>query len=547
MWRTLMTFMVAGIAIVLGLGVAYYKHSVLSFPLKPDTSINSWYVEMHTTLQSPERWRRRNSGDQEATVSIIAPNATQDYAVVDTQSIASRFGKQTSLENGRSVLHFTKRDPDDTESVYVRFMLYELDVNDTKPTNDASAEAAAKNNPYIKTKRLSNPDETTASVYDSVDMVLEEAIEKSSSPRSFAPELWKILKRDEGTRRYLQQSFSMADTASVMMILSQVAGYQARVANGLSLGENPERSAHLKRWLEIWHKDTWLMFDAETGEYLDPKARLYRWWVGTEHLVSAKYFKNFVTTVSVKPNVDSSLTRALWNAKEKQPLAYRYAAQTLPLDQQAVVQVLLLMPLGALIVAFMRQVIGVKTFGTFMPVLVALAFRQTGAQFGILFFMAIVFVGLLVRSYLDRLRLLMVPRLSAVLCVVVALMFAAMIGFKDSDIPLGVSIALFPVVIMTMFIERMSTMWDESGAKSAINACLGSLIIAWLIFWLITNPLVKHAMITFPELLLVVFGLCLMLGRYNGYKFTEYRRFRQLKRAIQKQQEDAAKANAAKE
>ncbi len=90
MWRTILTFIIAGIAISLGLGIAAYKHAVLSFPLVPDTSINSWYVELHTTMQSPERWKRKAGRQQEAAVNVIAPGATPRYAVVDLQALAHR-------------------------------------------------------------------------------------------------------------------------------------------------------------------------------------------------------------------------------------------------------------------------------------------------------------------------------------------------------------------------------------------------------------------------------------------------------------------------
>jgi hypothetical protein len=45
------------------------------------------------------------------------------------------------------------------------------------------------------------------------------------------------------------------------------------------------------------------------------------------------------------------------------------------------------------------------------------------------------------------------------------------------------------------------------------------------------NDLVSHLMITFPELLLVVLAMTLMIGRYNGYKLMEYYRFRVLHNA----------------
>ena len=80
-----------------------------------------------------------------------------------------------------------------------------------------------------------------------------------------------------------------------------------------------------------------------------------------------------------------------------------------------------MIPIGALVILFLRNFVGVKTFGTFMPVLVALAFRET-LLWGIVLFVVIVSLGLLIRFYLERLRLLLVPRLTVVLTVVVLLM-----------------------------------------------------------------------------------------------------------------------------
>jgi ribose/xylose/arabinose/galactoside ABC-type transport system permease subunit len=135
-----------------------------------------------------------------------------------------------------------------------------------------------------------------------------------------------------------------------------------------------------------------------------------------------------------------------------------------------------------------------------------------------------------------------VPRLAAVLCMVVALITIIMLIFKDSDFSVGVSVALFPVVIMTMFIERMSNMWEEKGAKGALIAFIGTMVMACIVYLIAVNDYVKHAMITFPELLFVIFGCCLILGRYNGYRLTEYLRFRQLKKSLRQLQEKQANA-----
>lgn len=540
MWRSVLTYSIAVICIVCGLAIAAYKHMELSFPLEPDSSVNSWYVDLHLTLQHTPR---RGQQPTEYSLSLPQPENTGRFAVVDAQAIAKGFGIQKLREDGQSSYVFTKRNVKSVEQAYLRFLLYELNVNDIPPAQ-AKPRVVGENNPYMKSKRVYNPHESVAALYDSIDLIVDEAQSRSTSARSYTPELWKLLVKEQESARFLRQEMGAPDMTALMVMLMEVAGYESRIANGFKLEHNTISTVPLRRWVEVRYKDKWLRFDPESGEYFSDGVRLYRWWTGNTPLVNVEAFSSYSSTLAVKPNTDSSLTRALWQAKGEAPLAHRLAIQTLPLDQQAVLQILILMPLGALIVAFLRQVIGVKTFGTFMPVLIALAFRETGVGYGVTFFVCITLVGLMMRSYLNRLRLLLVPRLSAVLCIVVTLIMLSMIAFNGSSVPLGVSIALFPVVIMTMVIERMSLMWDESGARPALMACFGSLMVACLVYMVLINPYVRHAFVTFPELLLVVFGLSLALGRYNGFRLSEYLRFRQLQRSmrqLEKQREAESK------
>ncbi len=66
----------------------------------------------------------------------------------------------------------------------------------------------------------------------------------------------------------------------------------------------------------------------------------------------------------------------------------------LPIEEQSVFKLLLLLPIGALLVTFMRLIIGVRTSGTFMPVLILLAFLQISLLPGRAGFLLIVSLGL---------------------------------------------------------------------------------------------------------------------------------------------------------
>jgi protein-S-isoprenylcysteine O-methyltransferase Ste14 len=90
----------------------------------------------------------------------------------------------------------------------------------------------------------------------------------------------------------------------------------------------------------------------------------------------------------------------------------------------------------------------------------------------------------------------------------------------------GLSISLFPMVILTMTVERMSVVWDERGAGESLKQGLGSLIVAALCFVVMSNPYAEHLFFTFPELLLVLLALVLLLGRYSGYRLLDLPRFK---------------------
>jgi hypothetical protein len=92
----------------------------------------------------------------------------------------------------------------------------------------------------------------------------------------------------------------------------------------------------------------------------------------------------------------------------------------------------------------------------------------------------------------------------------------------------GLSVALFPMVIIAMTIERMSVVWEERGPADAMRAGVGSLIVAVMAYIFMGMAWLEHLIFTFPELLLLVLAFVVLAGRYTGYRLTELRRFKAL-------------------
>ncbi len=303
----------------------------------------------------------------------------------------------------------------------------------------------------------------------------------------------------------------------------QAAGVPARIANGVYLMES-RRRVELRHWLE-YH------MDGEDFRYFPDGApnRFFTIWYGGRGLVTASGVDNMDIQLALRERRNSALDLARREgAAPLGGLERVFTFENLPLTTQLVYKVLITIPVGITILVFLRQFIGVKTLGTFMPVLIGIAFRETALINGLLLFSVLIALGLALRFYLERLQLLLVPRLAVVVIFIVMLMAGITIALTSSNQAIGLSISLFPIVILTMTIERMSIVWEETSAGEALKQGAGSLGVAAVTYLAMTNDYVEYWMYQFPELLLVLMGLCVLMGRYTGLRLSELWRFREL-------------------
>jgi len=206
----------------------------------------------------------------------------------------------------------------------------------------------------------------------------------------------------------------------------------------------------------------------------------------------------------------------------------RWSLLRIPPEFQRTFRILLLVPVGTLVVSIMRNLVGLPTFGIFMPVLMALAFRNTGLAYGLGIFSGVILAGYAVRWAIDRLHLLLIPRLSVILTVVVACFTVlAMIGNRFG-VREFMAVGLLPFVILTMTIERFFIIVEESGVREGLITSVCSGAVAAVTHEIINNRALQSAFFAYPELLLAVAAMQVLLGRYTGYRLSEFIRFRRL-------------------
>ncbi|CSA99276.1 gonadoliberin III-like protein [Vibrio cholerae] len=289
--------------------------------------------------------------------------------------------------------------------------------------------------------------------------------------------------------------------------------------------EDGRRRQSIQHMNEVWNGSAWILFNPETGTQ-PTHPNLLVWDESNVSLLdvvggqnSQVMFSMISQKVSPQQATDSKVeTDGLLNL----------SIHSLPLEEQAMFKTIMLIPIGALIVVFLRVIVGLKTSGTFMPVLIAVAFVQTQLTTGIVGFLLIVGTGLIIRSYLSKLNLLLVARISAVIITVILIISVFTVVAFKVGLTEGLTITFFPMIILSWTIERMSILWEEEGAKEVLLQGGGSLFTAILIYLAMTNTYVQHLTFNFIGLQLVVLAAILLLGTYTGYRISELRRFKPL-------------------
>ena len=140
--------------------------------------------------------------------------------------------------------------------------------------------------------------------------------------------------------------------------------------------------------------------------------------------------------------------------------------------------------------------------------------------------LSMLFGGLMFRAMLSKFNLLVVPRVAA--CVVIVTIFMMAVSLLSYKIGAadGLRVTVFPMIVLAWTIERMSLIWDEEGAISAIYQVVGSLVAAVAAFAMMKIEAARYWVEYFPEVLLILLAVILLLGRYTGYRLTELFRFR---------------------
>lgn len=488
--------------VTLGVLVTCYQIFVLNIPVTEDETDDLWNIDARVEFQAHAR--------EPVKLQMFIPPLNQDYVSLNESFISHNYGVSVNQAEGNRRLTWSARRASGKQTLYYRLVM----------TKRYSGEQAKAKGPiYRESTVIDGPEKIAA------EALLAPIRQHSADVETFISEAIKRVNNtnDDNVKLLLGGNTSSERKAEVIDLILSIAHVPMERLHTLRLVANTEQSPEL--WLRSFNGKNWLYFNPQTGEQGLPSDRII-WWTGDAPLLSLEG--------GSKPQVSFTLNNSEMNAMRLAKLAGEstdadfldYSLYGLPLKTQQTYQIMIMIPIGVLVILILRNLGGLQTLGTFTPVLIALAFRETQLGFGILLFTIITTLGLSLRSYLEHLKLQMLPRLSVVLTFVVVLIaFISLLSHK-LGLERGLSVALFPMVILTMTIERLSITWEERGGGHAFKVAIGTLVAATLAHYLMSIPQLTYFIFTFPGVLLVMVGFMLAMGRYRGYRLTELFRFK---------------------
>lgn len=192
------------------------------------------------------------------------------------------------------------------------------------------------------------------------------------------------------------------------------------------------------------------------------------------------------------------------------------------------VELLLMLPIIATFIAFLRQIVGIKAFGIYTPSIIIFAFLATGLKYGIAIFVSVIVVGMLARYLLKKLRILYLPRV-AITVTIVTLAILGILVFGGSQQRTGLAaVSIFPLLIMITIVEKFVAAQIEKGNRTAVILAVETLIISILGFFIAKWQFLIHLLIAYPWIILLTIPINIALGKWTGLRLSEYFRFREI-------------------
>lgn len=189
---------------------------------------------------------------------------------------------------------------------------------------------------------------------------------------------------------------------------------------------------------------------------------------------------------------------------------------------------ILLTPILALLVSFIRIVIGLPTLELFVPIALAYALVAVGIALGLLVLAAVIVASYVAKQLLKDLNTMFFPKRSLSMLFLSLFVFAALTLAVSFEVETVRNVSIFPILILMLLGDSIVSIQLHKSFLETFSITAMTILIGLVGYWLATNVSFQKSLLLYPELVLLTIPANIMIGRYFGLRLTEIVRFKAL-------------------
>ena len=314
------------------------------------------------------------------------------------------------------------------------------------------------------------------------------------------------------------KSASCVGYSRLFVALCRSLSVPSRIAGGLILHPGLKKTSHV--WAEVLINDHWVPFDPLNQYFAELPAHYLPLYNDDQAIISHSSNINFDYQFGVQYVNAGYGSTVNWLSKINLFfLLPRFSGSIQWL------QILLLFPFAAFVIALLKNVIGLKPLGIFFPAIISASLIYVPLLPGISMIILILATIIFLNFFLEKLQLLYFPKMVILLAVSIAMIFAVQGLFFEVS-PYDQEIIYIPVIVTLLIAEKLTQKLRSDGIKETGISLWHSLITifsTWIIF---QSQGLFWVIVAQPEILLILVALLLLLGRWVGIRSMEYLRFK---------------------
>jgi hypothetical protein len=310
-----------------------------------------------------------------------------------------------------------------------------------------------------------------------------------------------------------KRSTILGSTRALLALL-RTAHLPARIVTGVDL---LHPSNQMRYWAEVYDGETWLPLDPASGYMIQLPIFYIPMRKGDDQLIKSE---NASVTSSAWEIHSLPSYEGLLTGDTKKPTDI-FDLTRLNLPSREILSLLLLLPLGVLSTELLRQFAGIRTYGTFTPTLLALALTRVDWTTAVIVFLLVTVISVAIRASMPNLGLQRTPRLAIVFTLVAMSMTIVVSGISYFDPAADNTVTLLPLIVLTMLVDRIYTIYDERGLNSAIVRLVWTVLAATVSLFVLMQTHWGTWLVSYPEVHAITLAVIIMIGLYKGPKLKD--------------------------